>query len=747
MAHFDADTVTAGRNEGRVTSTTDPTQAAFTKYFGQPNKPVYVQPYAKQEYETYDLPDAWEGKNLFLRDTIDGFILDGNDWFTSKALPYLSHDGRSISWNKFTFNQTLAGVVPEEGVSRRITSSNESRTESTIRHGLSFVLEHGFMNTPEGKQQYLRNIQHIAQCVQETNNHDVLSALLARGQHGRTWRDRHGSDDPYFNWKALAKRQVGEWAVVQKSNDGMSVLHEEYKKRLHRSHCTPDMWIFPSKMMLYTSMDPGSIDYKENMHVGPGVMSNFRGVPVYEAREFEVDDLHIDLLRQRQQIGEYYHMKNPHTVGGDYMSHHMDVKVYDEDTDDWGKYTINQALDSCERFDAQGNLQWPDEFFKKPDLFTYKDGAEQRKCEYWGDVEAEYMPAEFWRVFAHKSTERTGKRGRSASPIRSSSGASGGGRGASTATDTAGAPSAVEGATRGRKATIPVKGKPVKASAGPPRVAGEEAKTDGEEGKTGGDYQKHMSTVDEACGDDTDAKARCIKFLEKPITKKSLSNMIANNTPLPVSFIFARPNMTYDMGSGILMKGGADTGNTFVGNNDFQLGDDINTKVHHGHYTYYSKAIVKQPNNIMVAHDIFAMGYTGGNDCSIRTNSNPTGSTVVLMVPYNESEKKSNPLSIFHESPCGGSRSEQCKRHTCTSAEFYAGIWEFDPPAGEDAFAFEFEAGASNDLCWQGHQMNWDPTFNRGYTAITRNTGHWGPKVYPGCGQVRAGQMKFFEQT
>jgi hypothetical protein len=216
------------------------------------------------------------------------------------------------------------------------------------------------------------------------------------------------------------------------------------------------------------------------------------------------------------------------------------------------------------------------------------------------------------------------------------------------------------------------------------------------------------------------------------------------NIPLPVAFVFARPHMTYDMGSAILMKGGSETGNTFVGNNDFQLGDDINTKVHHGHYTYYSKAVVKREKNILVAHNVFGKGYAGGNDCSFRQSPIPdtedTNSTFVMMVPYHERQQKTNPLNVFHASPSGD------EKHTLTTAAFYGAKWAYKAALDDSSpFAPELFTPNSNDLCWQGHQMAWDGVTNNGFTVVTKNTGHWGPLVYPGCGQVRNGQMKYFE--
>lgn len=878
------DAVTAGRDQGRITTSRAPSDSPWNDYFGPPNKPIYTNPYAKQEYETLDLPDAWNGKNLFLRDTIDGFITDGNDWFTTKALPYQQHDGRSISWNKFSFNQTLAGVVPEEGVSRRITSSNESRSEATVRHGLSFVLEHGFMGTPEGRTQYLRNIQGIAQCVQETNNYDVLSALLHRGQSGRVWRDRHGSDNPYFNWKTLAKRQVGEWGIVQKSNDGLSVLHEEYKKRLHRSRCTANMWIFPSKMMLYTSMDPGSIDYKENMHAGPGCMSSFRGVPVYEAREFEVDELHIDLLRRRSQIGELYHMTNPHVDGKNYQSRHMTIKVYDEDKDDWGQYTLTDALRHCRRFDGDGNLSWPEGWqegddYTKPDLFTSKGSGSNLHhcCTSWGGMDPKHMPADMWRMFGEGCTQHikttlnsginyddleqaiTNWHAGAADPPSAKAGAKPGAKTpvvdkstnlieknfelrklysafksmftmasplsyeewiaflfrTTYETDAAGVKSAqliravdlptsggsyhkywlsddgVEkisempdttkdaiggkfnpchinreqfmsrrGASKNNKRAAATTGLMSRSTAAPNTAYG--VSSDGYESSTAWQQvdkyaSAHTSSIEES-GLMFLGQLFAWGLYHARINQRDLSKYVQLNIPLPVSFIFARTRMTYDMGSAIMMKGGTETGNTFVGNNDFQLGDDINTKVHHGHYTYYSKAIVKNPDNVMIAHDVFAMGYAGGNDCTFRsadesdggTEHESRGATVVLMVPFNERLNKSNPLNVFSASPCGQENSQEAMKHTCSSAHYYGTIWGHQPDtpaaAGNMTFAAEtVNTGNGNDLCWQGHQMNWDAATMNGFTTITKNTGHWGPKVYPGCGQVRSGQIKYFD--
>ena len=187
-----AETVEGARDAlGTATSKGD---NPWLQYFGAPNGPIVTSAYDKYAEENYDLPEAYRGKNLFLRDTIDGLITDGSQptWFTSVALPWTSTDQLTIRWNEFHFNQTLAGRVPHEGVSRLVTSSRRSHAEKTVRRGLAMILEHGFMNTEEGREMYRQNLLQIAQCVQETANHDVISAYLTCKRYDREWERRHG---------------------------------------------------------------------------------------------------------------------------------------------------------------------------------------------------------------------------------------------------------------------------------------------------------------------------------------------------------------------------------------------------------------------------------------------------------------------------------------------------------------------------------------------------------------------------
>ena len=107
----------------------------WENYFGPSSHELKTNAYDKYSYETYDLPEAYKGKNLFLRDTIDGFIMGDNEWYTRVVLPYAQTDQIHLAWNEWHFNQTLAGRVPHEGISRLITSSKRAFKDHTVRRG------------------------------------------------------------------------------------------------------------------------------------------------------------------------------------------------------------------------------------------------------------------------------------------------------------------------------------------------------------------------------------------------------------------------------------------------------------------------------------------------------------------------------------------------------------------------------------------------------------------------------------
>jgi hypothetical protein len=152
---------------------------ALQDFFGAPgNMQTNTQNYTYFPRTNQDLPDAYEGRNMFLNDTIKGLILDDNEVYTTLLLRWLFTDQINFTFNTFIFDQALPTIVPHEGVSRLITSKTESQSFTSVRKGLAFIMEGDFADTAQGAAQYTRNLIQISQACQEMGNYSVELALL-----------------------------------------------------------------------------------------------------------------------------------------------------------------------------------------------------------------------------------------------------------------------------------------------------------------------------------------------------------------------------------------------------------------------------------------------------------------------------------------------------------------------------------------------------------------------------------------
>jgi hypothetical protein len=317
-------------------------------YFGPSSGPLMTNAYDKYAEQNYDLPEAYKGRNLYLRDTINGLITgEGrNDFYTVALLPWAQTDQITFSWNEFHFNETLAGRVPHEGVSRLVTSSKRTKSDKAVRRGLAMVLEHGFMSTEEGQEMYRRNLIGIAQSIQETANHDVMAAIFSCDSYDQRWERDHGIVTDGL--RRLMHEEVYRFAAVQKEANGLDILVEDAKKRMGRYGVAPDTLVIPPKLSIYMSLvRPEKSQYyiggppaMENVKRG-GAISDFRNLSVYETRSFDVykGEPPVDISLRRRQVGEYY------TVGPN-----AGIVVYDEAMDNWRRLGHHELVNNCGRW-------------------------------------------------------------------------------------------------------------------------------------------------------------------------------------------------------------------------------------------------------------------------------------------------------------------------------------------------------------------------------------------------------------
>jgi len=262
-------------------------------------------------------------------------------------------------------------------------------------------------------------------------------------------------------------------------------------------------------------------------------------------------------------------------------------------------------------------------------------------------------------------------------------------------------------------------------------------------------------------------KSVLLTLLHTPVTEKSLMRLIDFDVPFPFEFILFRPRITHQMATGILLKKGPETGETLIGHADFQMSDDVVRKLHYGNFTLYSKTVVWKSDNVYLAENIVATGYIGGNDVAMNTmgslypvnGSNPDGprSMYVAMVPVSgaasEDATSSAGGGYFNPMDITGSFASATMPHLSNldaevgngngathypGAAFYSLVWRLSNKAQRNYVAeyVPLSVAHDNTLCFQGHQMAYNPG-SKAFDLTTVNTGHFGDRVYPGCGKVR----------
>jgi len=70
----------------------------WQEYFGAPANPE-VRAENVLPHETYNLPKSYEGRNLYLMQTIEKLILSTDDWYTRRVLPWRRTNELHIKWD------------------------------------------------------------------------------------------------------------------------------------------------------------------------------------------------------------------------------------------------------------------------------------------------------------------------------------------------------------------------------------------------------------------------------------------------------------------------------------------------------------------------------------------------------------------------------------------------------------------------------------------------------------------------
>jgi len=295
---------------------TEGTMAQYENIFGPAGRDIKLDQQRHKRHQRWHLPDALKGHNQYLTDRVDGLITDAtNSPFTRNILPYvyLENPDQKLKWNVYSFDEGIASRVPYEAAARVLPQTKRSFAGYTVRQGLAIAMEHNFMVSAAGRENFKNQLTQLVGSIQLTNDLDVHVALLSAPSY-----QKHMNEKYYDNTKTTAqicRQYIDLFGILQKVPNAMDILIEDAKSNLQtwgsqpptfclcNSALTSQLTMLPEKTNFVTNGPDGL----KRLAEGPNLAS-YRGLQIIPSRKFSMDagTAPRDLLRRRVRVAEYY---------------------------------------------------------------------------------------------------------------------------------------------------------------------------------------------------------------------------------------------------------------------------------------------------------------------------------------------------------------------------------------------------------------------------------------------------------
>jgi hypothetical protein len=326
----------------------EPTIRDYENVFGPSAREMKDDPQKYKRHGRWHLPDILKGPNPWLADRVDGLITDASSSpFTGTILPYKYFDNvdGKLKWNVWSFDEATASRVPYESAARTLTQTKRSFSGYAVRSGLAITLEHNFMMTPQGRQNFQNQLQQLVGSIQYSNDLDVHMALILAPSYEKHMLEKYNN---YNKSPSQAYREfVDLFGFMQKNQNALDILIEEAKLRLKLwGGPMPNFMLTNSKLTFQLTMTPERTNYisqgpdgMRRLRQGPD-LSSYRGISIIPSRSFsmETGQPPRDLLRRRVRVAEYYR------IVADPKNDKRTFELYNEERDTFFTLTYHDLL-------------------------------------------------------------------------------------------------------------------------------------------------------------------------------------------------------------------------------------------------------------------------------------------------------------------------------------------------------------------------------------------------------------------
>lgn len=372
------DPISAGRYTG--------VGEAYLPWLGALPTMARVDPNEDRNVSVWNMPAAYVGRNVVLRDTIEDLGLLAHQTFvTTDILPIFITNDINMQWEHFEANAHLMEQTPYQTTSHAVSQKRSIRRAQLVRWGIMAEFEADFLRTAMGRMCFLATLNQIAKSAQETMEIDGVRQLAAchRYQHHYLRETGIPTEKLIQQWLETDRRR---FATVQKHKNGLEKLDLLIDKELTQIGAdTSNMgYIIPEEIIIHETIakdektdywlaGPRGPDLRDDMGARAqgrgGSMGNLRRIeparlvrstPVYPLRSRRLENMteaESQLLTRSRQIGEYFTMLDECSDYSKYESKHRAILVYNQDIDDLTKITQADCIEHCGLWDESGNVR------------------------------------------------------------------------------------------------------------------------------------------------------------------------------------------------------------------------------------------------------------------------------------------------------------------------------------------------------------------------------------------------------
>ena len=327
---------------------TGPSLEQYENIFGPVARDIKQDSQRHKRHQRWHLPDVLKGANTFLTDRIDGLITDAtNSPFTRNILPYvyLENPDQKLKWNVYSFDEGIASRVPYEAAARVLPQTKRSFAGYVVRQGLAIAMEHNFMMSAKGQENFRNQLTQLVGSIQLTNDLDVHVALLTAPSYQKHINEKYM--DSRKTMAHMYRKNIDMFGIMQKVPNALDFLIEDAKTHLKTWGSQPPTFcLCNGAMQVQLTMIPEKTNYITNgpdglkrLAQGPDLPS-YRGLQFINSRKFSMDTgtAPRDLLRRRVRVAEYYIIKDVDLTTTDRW------QLYDQSRDSFFEFGVTDLL-------------------------------------------------------------------------------------------------------------------------------------------------------------------------------------------------------------------------------------------------------------------------------------------------------------------------------------------------------------------------------------------------------------------